>query len=108
MVFPGQTGEWLSLGLSGSAPQTMSSPSRLLSPLLQIVCKGLEDRSQVVRNAALFALGQFSENLQVSRADCGLATISVPTHPRDQLPLSFLSLGTPATTGTSVCALQLS
>ncbi|KAM5239735.1 importin-4 isoform 2-T2 [Hipposideros larvatus] len=37
---------------------------RLLPPLLQIVCKGLEDRSQVVRNAALFALGQFSENLQ--------------------------------------------
>ncbi|XP_051051602.1 importin-4 isoform X2 [Phodopus roborovskii] len=37
---------------------------RLLSPLLQIVCKGLSDPSQVVRNAALFALGQFSENLQ--------------------------------------------
>ncbi|XP_014941645.3 importin-4 [Acinonyx jubatus] len=37
---------------------------RLLSPLLQIVCKGLEDPTQVVRNAALFALGQFSENLQ--------------------------------------------
>ncbi|XP_066133634.1 importin-4 isoform X1 [Saccopteryx bilineata] len=37
---------------------------RLLLPLLQIVCKGLEDPSQVVRNAALFAMGQFSENLQ--------------------------------------------
>ncbi|XP_036305719.1 importin-4 isoform X3 [Pipistrellus kuhlii] len=37
---------------------------RLLPPLLQIVCKGLEDPSQVVRNAALFALGQFSDNLQ--------------------------------------------
>ncbi|XP_053449412.1 importin-4 [Nycticebus coucang] len=37
---------------------------RLLPSLLQIVCKGLEDPSQVVRNAALFALGQFSENLQ--------------------------------------------
>ncbi|KAM9645313.1 importin-4 [Trichechus inunguis] len=37
---------------------------RLLPPLLQIVCEGLEDPSQVVRNAALFALGQFSENLQ--------------------------------------------
>ncbi|XP_073067548.1 importin-4 isoform X6 [Manis javanica] len=37
---------------------------RLLPPLLQIVCKGLEDPSQVVRSAALFALGQFSENLQ--------------------------------------------
>ncbi|XP_035311518.1 importin-4 isoform X1 [Cricetulus griseus] len=37
---------------------------RLLSPLLQIVCKGLGDPSQVVRNAALFALGQFSDNLQ--------------------------------------------
>ncbi|XP_032121521.1 importin-4 isoform X2 [Sapajus apella] len=37
---------------------------RLLPQLLQIVCKGLEDPSQVVHNAALFALGQFSENLQ--------------------------------------------
>ncbi|XP_002717962.1 importin-4 [Oryctolagus cuniculus] len=37
---------------------------RLLPALLQIVCKGLQDPSQVVRNAALFALGQFSENLQ--------------------------------------------
>ncbi|EPY89936.1 importin-4 [Camelus ferus] len=37
---------------------------RLLPPLLQVVCKSLEDPSQVVRNAALFALGQFSENLQ--------------------------------------------
>uniref|UniRef100_A0A8C5L657 Importin 4 n=1 Tax=Jaculus jaculus TaxID=51337 RepID=A0A8C5L657_JACJA len=37
---------------------------RLLPSLLQIVCKGLEDPSQVVRNASLFALGQFSENLQ--------------------------------------------
>ncbi|XP_062061343.1 importin-4 [Lepus europaeus] len=37
---------------------------RLLPALLQIVCKGLQDSSQVVRNAALFALGQFSENLQ--------------------------------------------
>ncbi|XP_020823937.1 importin-4 [Phascolarctos cinereus] len=39
---------------------------RLLTPLLQIVCKGLADPSQVVRNAALFAMGQFSENLQPS------------------------------------------
>uniref|UniRef100_A0A8D1UIS7 Importin 4 n=1 Tax=Sus scrofa TaxID=9823 RepID=A0A8D1UIS7_PIG len=37
---------------------------RLLPPLLQIVCKSLEDPSLVVRNAALFTLGQFSENLQ--------------------------------------------
>ncbi|XP_048218679.1 importin-4 [Perognathus longimembris pacificus] len=37
---------------------------RLLSPLLQVVCRSLGDASQVVRNAALFALGQFSENLQ--------------------------------------------
>ncbi|XP_049982054.1 importin-4 [Alexandromys fortis] len=37
---------------------------RMLSPLLQTVCKGLSDSSQIVRNAALFALGQFSENLQ--------------------------------------------
>ncbi|XP_026575342.1 importin-4-like [Pseudonaja textilis] len=35
-----------------------------LRPMLQVVCRGLGDDSQVVRNAALFALGQFSENLQ--------------------------------------------
>ncbi|XP_070585747.1 importin-4 isoform X2 [Erythrolamprus reginae] len=35
-----------------------------LQPMLQIVCRALADDSQVVRNAALFALGQFSENLQ--------------------------------------------
>lgn len=74
LVFPGESGEQLSLGLSGLSSQTVPScpfPSRLLPPLLQIVCKGLEDPSQVVRNAALFALGQFSENLQVSRVECG-------------------------------------
>uniref|UniRef100_A0A5F8GPZ1 Importin 4 n=1 Tax=Monodelphis domestica TaxID=13616 RepID=A0A5F8GPZ1_MONDO len=37
---------------------------RLMTPLLETVCKGLADPSQVVRNAALFAMGQFSENLQ--------------------------------------------
>ncbi|XP_042330339.1 importin-4 isoform X2 [Sceloporus undulatus] len=35
-----------------------------LQPMLQVVCRALLDESQVVRNAALFALGQFSENLQ--------------------------------------------
>nr|XP_033779924.1 importin-4 [Geotrypetes seraphini] len=35
-----------------------------LQPMLQIVCQALGDENQVVRNAALFALGQFSENLQ--------------------------------------------
>ncbi|KAM3821707.1 importin-4 isoform 2-T2 [Vipera latastei] len=35
-----------------------------LQPMLQVVCRALADDSQVVRNAALFALGQFSENLQ--------------------------------------------
>ncbi|XP_015272173.1 PREDICTED: importin-4 isoform X2 [Gekko japonicus] len=35
-----------------------------LQPMLQVVCQALSDNSQVVRNAALFALGQFSENLQ--------------------------------------------
>uniref|UniRef100_H9G8C1 Importin 4 n=1 Tax=Anolis carolinensis TaxID=28377 RepID=H9G8C1_ANOCA len=37
---------------------------RHLQPMLQVVCRALLDESQVVRNAALFALGQFSENLQ--------------------------------------------
>lgn len=35
-----------------------------LKPMLKIVCDALSDESQVVRNAALFAIGQFSENLQ--------------------------------------------
>ncbi|XP_026546189.1 importin-4 [Notechis scutatus] len=35
-----------------------------LRPMLQVVCQALADDSQVVRNAALFTLGQFSENLQ--------------------------------------------
>ncbi|XP_054850863.1 importin-4 isoform X2 [Eublepharis macularius] len=35
-----------------------------LQAMLQVVCRALSDDSQVVRNAALFALGQFSENLQ--------------------------------------------
>ena len=93
LVFPGETAEWLSPGISGPAPQTPSScpaPSRLLSPLLQIVCRSLEDPSQVVRNAALFALGQFSENLQVSKAGVGSHCFRVPTCPRDQLPLSSI------------------
>ncbi|KAM8961445.1 importin-4 [Pelodytes ibericus] len=35
-----------------------------LKSMLQVVCEALSDESQVVRNAALFAIGQFSENLQ--------------------------------------------
>ncbi|XP_071959189.1 importin-4-like [Antedon mediterranea] len=35
-----------------------------LEVMLQYISKGMEDGSQVVHNAALFALGQFSEHLQ--------------------------------------------
>uniref|UniRef100_A0A8D0GHS6 Importin 4 n=1 Tax=Sphenodon punctatus TaxID=8508 RepID=A0A8D0GHS6_SPHPU len=35
-----------------------------LQPMLQVVCQLLSDESQVIRNVVLFALGQFSENLQ--------------------------------------------
>ncbi|XP_066578957.1 importin-4 [Amia ocellicauda] len=38
--------------------------TKLLSSVLQVVCRALGDESQVVRSAALFALGQFSEHLQ--------------------------------------------
>ena len=38
---------------------------RYLQGLLECVCKGISDPSAQVRNAALFALGQFSEHLQV-------------------------------------------
>jgi len=38
---------------------------RMLKDLLQQVYNGLQDAVPLVRNAALFALGQFSEFLQV-------------------------------------------
>ncbi|XP_065270616.1 importin-4 [Emys orbicularis] len=38
--------------------------TRHLQPLLGVICRSLADESLVVRSAALFALGQFSENLQ--------------------------------------------
>lgn len=39
----------------------------MLSPMLQAVCQSLSDSNQVVRCAGLFALGQFSEHLQVAQ-----------------------------------------
>ncbi|KAM6900784.1 importin-4 [Xenentodon cancila] len=36
----------------------------MLSSVLQTVCQSLSDNNQVVRSAALFAIGQFSEHLQ--------------------------------------------
>ncbi|XP_077663099.1 importin-4 isoform X2 [Eretmochelys imbricata] len=38
--------------------------TRHLQSLLGVICRALADESLVVRSAALFALGQFSENLQ--------------------------------------------
>lgn len=38
--------------------------TKMLSSMLQTVCRLLSDNNQVVRSAALFALGQFSEHLQ--------------------------------------------
>ena len=38
---------------------------RCLSDVVQLIYRGLNDGEQVVRNAALFALGQLSEHLQV-------------------------------------------
>ncbi|XP_038069954.1 importin-4-like isoform X2 [Patiria miniata] len=35
-----------------------------LQPLLECICTGIQDTQQVVRNAALFCLGQFAEHLQ--------------------------------------------
>lgn len=35
--------------------------------MLQTVCRSLSDSNQVVRSAGLFALGQFSEHLQVNQ-----------------------------------------
>lgn len=41
---------------------------RHLQELLGVLCRALGDASPAVRGAALFALGQFSENLQVGVA----------------------------------------
>lgn len=38
--------------------------NRHLETILQVVCRALSDQNIVVRNAALFALGQFAEHLQ--------------------------------------------
>ena len=38
---------------------------RCLSDVVQLVYRGLNDGERIVRNAALFALGQLSEHLQV-------------------------------------------
>lgn len=38
--------------------------TKYLQSFLQCICKGITDPNAVVRNAALFALGQFSEHLQ--------------------------------------------
>lgn len=46
----------------------------MLSTMLQTVCQSLSDSDQVVRSAALFALGQFSEHLQVRQTVSGVNT----------------------------------
>lgn len=50
----------------------------MLSSVLQTVCRCLSDSSQVVRSAALFALGQFSEHLQVSPQLTVIHTLRCP------------------------------
>lgn len=40
---------------------------RMLSSVLMPVCQSLSDSNEVVRSAGLFALGQLSEHLQVSK-----------------------------------------
>ena len=42
-----------------------------LQALLEIAYRGLQDGDHTVRNASLFAIGQFSDHLQVS-GDLGL------------------------------------
>lgn len=44
---------------------TCASVRSMLSSVLQTVCQSLSHSEQVVRSAALFALGQFAEHLQV-------------------------------------------
>ncbi|KAM9333183.1 importin-4 [Pholidichthys leucotaenia] len=51
--------------------------TKMLSSVLQTVCQSLSDNNEVVRSAALFALGQFSEFLQPE----------VNKHCKDLMPL---------------------
>lgn len=39
--------------------------SRYLQNFVQVICRGIKDPDSVVRNAALYAVGQYSEYLQV-------------------------------------------
>ncbi|XP_005096783.1 importin-4 [Aplysia californica] len=51
----------LAVIVEGCADYVMN---KLLSQMLQTVCQGLNDPASMVRNSALFAVGQFSEHLQ--------------------------------------------
>ena len=42
-----------------------------LQALLEIAYRGLQDKDIAVRNASFFAIGQFSDHLQVSERDTG-------------------------------------
>ncbi|XP_071092179.1 importin-4-like [Haliotis cracherodii] len=57
--------------------------SKHLKAILQCVCKGLNDPDPIVRNSALFALGQFSEHLQPN----------ISKFASELLPLLFQYLG---------------
>jgi hypothetical protein len=54
-----------------------------MNSMLQIVCQGLNDKEPMVCNAALFALGQFSEHLQPD----------ISKYAKELLPLLFQYLG---------------
>lgn len=54
---------------------------RLLQPLLQHVYHGMSDDNVDVRNAAMFAVGQFSIHLQVQNHLSYLCIIVILTHP---------------------------
>ncbi|KAK7498967.1 hypothetical protein BaRGS_00009776 [Batillaria attramentaria] len=57
--------------------------NKLMNAMLQSVCRGLNDPEPMVRNAALFALGQFSEHLQPD----------ITKYTSELLPLLFQYLG---------------
>ncbi|XP_049829697.1 importin-4-like [Schistocerca gregaria] len=57
--------------------------NKYLKVFLQFICKGITDETPVVRNAALYALGQFSEHLQPD----------ISQYASDLLPVLFEHLG---------------
>ncbi|XP_015772090.1 PREDICTED: importin-4-like, partial [Acropora digitifera] len=81
--------------------------NRYLQAALQTICQGLSDGNSVVQNAALFALGQYSEFLQVTYNFCVaiffwfILQPDISKYSADILPLLFERLVNSSSSGKS-------